>query len=170
MAEKATLWQFSMLIPLKILSDSENPWFSRLQIHLLLKWFFRVPAGSVTCRDDLLIRRSLHMQPYLLSEITNPDMAREDNPRQSSPRITSEARRIHEARMICHPRRGILDISRPVKMSRFRGRGWVMIPVSRTRLTLPSPRLASPRLVNLDICNVYLTSRHVALRSKPVTY
>src|SRR5579859_3507696 len=72
MAEKATLWQFSMLIPLKILSDSENPWFSRLQIHLLLKWFFRVPASSVTCRNDLLIRRSLHMQPYLLSEITNP--------------------------------------------------------------------------------------------------
>src|SRR5579859_1054012 len=47
--------------------------------------------------------------------------------------------------------RGILDISRPVKMSRFRGRGWAMIPVSRTRMTLPSPRL-----VNLDICNVYL--------------
>src|SRR5579859_3353572 len=72
------------------------------------------------------------------------DMAREDNPRQSSPRITSEARRIHEARMICHPRRGILDISRPVKMSWFRGRGWVMIPVSRTRMTLPSPPLPSP--------------------------
>src|SRR5579859_178050 len=94
-----------------------------------------------------------------------PDMAREDNPRRSSPRITSEARRIHEARMICHPRRGILDISRPVKMSWFRGRGWVMIPVSRTRMTLPSPRL-----VNLDIYNVYLTSRHVTLGSKPMTY
>src|SRR5579859_4836516 len=46
---------------------------------------------------------------------------------------------------------GILDISRPVKMSRFRGRGWATIPVSRTRMTLPSPRL-----VNLDICDVYL--------------
>src|SRR5579859_1839959 len=72
MAEEATLKQFSMLIPLKTLSDSENPWLSRLQIHLLLKWFFRVPASSVTCGDDLLIRRSLHMQPYLLSEMTNP--------------------------------------------------------------------------------------------------
>src|SRR5579859_6588243 len=70
MAEKATLWQFSMLIPLKILSDSENPWFSRLQIHLLLKWIFRVPPSSVTCGNDLLIRRSLHMQPYLLSDPT----------------------------------------------------------------------------------------------------
>src|SRR5579859_144663 len=70
MAEKATLWQFSMLIPLKTLSDSENPWFSRLQIRLLLKWFFCVPASSVTCGDDLLIRRSLHMQPYLLSNPT----------------------------------------------------------------------------------------------------
>src|SRR5579859_6493842 len=72
MAEKATLWQFSMLIPLKILSDSENPWFSRLQIHLLLKWIFRVPPSSMTCGNDLLIHRRLHMQPYLLSEITNP--------------------------------------------------------------------------------------------------
>src|SRR5579859_6567854 len=72
MAEEATLKQFSMLIPLKTLSDSENPWLSRLQIHLLLKWFFRVPASSVTCGDDLLIHRSLHIQPYLLSEMTNP--------------------------------------------------------------------------------------------------
>src|SRR5579859_7653707 len=65
-----------MLIPLKTLSDSENPWLSRLQIHLLLKWFFRVPVSSVTCRDDLLIRRSLHMQPYLLFEMTNPTVQR----------------------------------------------------------------------------------------------
>ena len=42
--------------------------------------------------------------PGICRNFPHPDMAREDNPRQSSPRITSEARGIHEARMRSHPR------------------------------------------------------------------
>src|SRR5579859_4920204 len=104
MAEKATLWQFSMLIPLKILSDSENPWFSRLQIHLLLKWFFRVPASSVTCRDDLLIRRSLHMQPYLLSQsdATNSELFRFLHDANGQPALRSSTEDSLRCARTCH--------------------------------------------------------------------
>src|SRR5579859_5147948 len=37
--------------------------------------------------------------------------------------------------------RGILDISRPVKMSRFRGRGWAMIRPATSRASRELPLL-----------------------------